>query len=239
MTPTATIDRILPQGPADTGLQTWEAMDPATLVSGAPVQRGHITHERPEDGYMTGVWDCTAFTEQMGPYPVDEVMLLLQGELFLDLPDGTTVALRARDVFVIPKGLRCQWRQPGYLHKVFMILDGPVPEAGRSAALNRVTVPDLTMPAWSGLSHRRTDFVNAAGTVHVGVEAHTAMHLPQYPVAGDMAIHVLAGALTLGDGIREHAFAPGETGYVQGGGVVSWQTAGQTRLLIWEYRRPA
>ena len=66
MRKTAKIILIDPNGP--NGLQEWEQMDYKNLVSGTPVQRGHLYHQIQEQGYMVGVWDCTAFTDQMMPY---------------------------------------------------------------------------------------------------------------------------------------------------------------------------
>ena len=52
-------------------------MDYTSLVSGESAQHGHVYHEIADQDYMVGVWDCTAFTEQMGPYSVDENLLPL------------------------------------------------------------------------------------------------------------------------------------------------------------------
>ena len=102
MTKTANILRCEPKSPG--GLEEWEPMDCASLVSGTPVQRGHLYHEIEEQGYMVGTWDCTAFTDQMMPYAVDEFMLFLEGDLTMVLPDGEEIKIRAGDAFVIPKG---------------------------------------------------------------------------------------------------------------------------------------
>ena len=51
-----------PDGPASTGLQEWEPIDPTGLQAGEPVQRGHIYHQDEAAGYMAGVWDCTPMT---------------------------------------------------------------------------------------------------------------------------------------------------------------------------------
>ena len=66
MSKTKTVIRFDVNGP--NGLEEWEQMNYDSLVSGKPVQRGHLYHEIPEQGYMVGVWDCTAFTDQMMPY---------------------------------------------------------------------------------------------------------------------------------------------------------------------------
>ena len=104
MTDNASFFKFKAEGSSNNGLKEWETMDPNNLISGNPIQRGHIYHENPNIGYMTGVWDCTEFVDQMGPYPVDEFMLFLEGELFLDIPNEKTVHIKAGDAFIIPKG---------------------------------------------------------------------------------------------------------------------------------------
>jgi uncharacterized cupin superfamily protein len=182
----------------------------------------------------------------MGPYGVDEFMLLLEGKLVMGLPDGSEITLRQGDAFVIPKGLECQWRQPGYLRKYFMILDAPVPGGAENPALPRITVPDLAadLPAvgpGAAVESSRTDFVNAAGTLSVGVRHCAAASIPALPVRESMLVHVLAGRLTLTGGAEDGAsaeFAAGETAYLRRGGVVGWRTDAGTRLLQSRYASP-
>lgn len=234
MTRTAKITRFSPEGP--NGLEVWEQMDYASLVSGEPVQRGHIYHEIESSGYMLGVWDCTAFTDRMMPYAVDEYMLFLEGDLTMVLPSGEEVEIHAGDAFIVPKGFECQWKQPGYVHKVFMILDGPVPEAD-NPSLKRITVPDLAAPPGDGtpLISTRTDFVNAAGTMSVDVQSFCEMRQPAMPVRENLLITVLEGALRLHDGEAEHSFGPGDTFYVQQGGTVGWTASAGTRVITARY----
>ena len=236
MTKTADIIRFDPNGP--NGLEEWEQMDYASLVSGEPVQRGHLYHEIEDQGYMVGVWDCTAFTDQMMPYPVDEYMLFLEGDLTMVMPDGAEVQINSGDAFIIPKGLNCQWRQNGYVHKVFMILDGPVPEA-ENPSLHRVTVSDLSAgSAGTDLISTRTDFMNAAGTMRVDVESFGAMSQPSTKVEEHLLVSVLSGQLTLNDGETDHAFAKGDTAYIHQGGTVGWTTTDGTRVVVARYAAP-
>ena len=229
MTKTATILRFHPDGPA--GLEEWETMNYADLVSGEPVQRGHLYHEIADHGYMAGVWDCTAFTDQMMPYPVDEYMFLLEGNLTMVLPNKTEIEVKEGEAFVIPKGLVCQWRQPVYVRKFFMILDGPVPDA-ENLSLQRITVPDLTGPSIeTGLSTARRDFLNAAGTMHVGVQTFSAMSQPALKVTEHRLIQVLSGKLSLFDGEETHDFVTGETAYIHQSDIVGWTTVAGTRLV--------
>ncbi|MEQ9257890.1 MAG: cupin domain-containing protein [Roseovarius sp.] len=239
MTTTAKIQRIEHDGPGGKGLEVWEPIDPAGLVSGEPVQRGHIYHEIPAEGYLMGVWDCTAFTAPMGPYGEDEFMFFLGGTLTMGMPDGSDVEIAPGDAFIIPKGLDCQWKQPGFVHKIFMILDGPVPEEGANPSLPRITVPDLGPLETSGaVIATRTDFVNAAGTMCVELQECAAAHIPHLPVPDYRILHVLEGTLTLHDGEGAHSFAKGETAYIHQNGTVGWHTTEGTRLVVARYHSP-
>jgi len=231
MTKTANILRFDPNGPG--GLEEWEQMDYATLVSGEPVQRGHLYHEVADQGYMAGVWDCTAFTDQMMPYPVDEYMLLLKGSVIMALPDGTEITIKAGEAFVIPKGFVCQWKQPELVLKYFMILDGPTPEA-ENVSLQRITVPDLAGPT-AEITTRRTDFLNAAGTMRVELVTCGATQCPPMPATGHQLISVLEGTLTLHDGEESYNFAKDETAYLHQGDSAGWTTSKGTRLMIASY----
>lgn len=233
MTKTANILRCEPKGPG--GLEEWEPMDCASLVSGTPVQRGHLYHEIEEQGYMVGTWDCTAFTDQMMPYAVDEFMLFLEGDLTMVLPDGEEIKIRAGDAFVIPKGFECQWKQTGYVHKIFMILDGAVPEAD-NLSLRRITLPDLTEPTCNGVSISRTDFLNAAGNMRVAVKAFGAVSQTQRLCTRHELITVLEGALQLHDGETLHDFGKGDTVYLHQGDLVGWKTIEGTRLIVASYQ---
>lgn len=234
------ITRFEMDGPGDTGLADWDRIDPAGLAAGEPVQRGHVYHADEAAGYLAGVWDCTAQTEKMGPYAVDEFMFLLDGELVMVLPDGSEVLIEAGQGFVIPKGLECQWKQTGYLRKFFMILDAPVPASADNPSLHRIVVPDLAQTPngiQGAVSVNRTDFMNAGGAMRVGVSHMNAVHIPERFVAENRLIHVLSGQLVLAAGDGVDTFDSGETAYVRQGGKVSWKTEAETRLLWSTYRQ--
>ena len=229
MTKTAKITRFDPNGP--NGLEVWEKMDEADLVAGDPVQRGHLYHEIEAQGYMTGVWDCTAFSTKMMPYPVDEYMYFFSGGLTMALPDGTEIPINAGDAFIIPKGFECQWIQPETVHKVFMILYGPVPEADK-ASLKRITVPDLSPMGAPEVTASRTDFLNAAGTMQVEVVTCGAVSRPARAISANELITVLDGTLSLNDGETTHEVTAGETVYLHQGGTVGWTTSAGTRMIV-------
>jgi len=223
-----------------TGLETWDPIDPDSLVSGTPVQRGWLADSDEATGYLSGVWDCTAFTDQPGPYPNDEFMLLLEGSLVMRLPDGTEVPVRAGEAFVIPKGFMCQWVQPDYVRKVFMIVDDPVADGPSNPSLGRITVPDLGLGETQGaVARSATWFENSTGRMSVAVEAHAGGNAAEGAGADHEMIHVLAGALTLSAGGEEMRVGAGETVYIRAGTRLARAHAPGTRLLVSRYRPSA
>ncbi|MEO0369856.1 MAG: cupin domain-containing protein [Pseudomonadota bacterium] len=238
---TNAVTRFHRDGPPGVGLERWEEMDASELLSGEPVQNGHTYHEIEAEGYIAGVWDCTAFVDHMGKYSVDEFMYLLEGTLIMRMPDGEEIHLKAGDAFVIPKGLECQWDQPGYIRKFFMILDGPVPEAGCNPALTRITVPDLSGGGSmaGAVVRERVDFMNAAGNMQVRHSTHTATAIPAMQIAEHQLIQVLEGALTLTSDAGEETYNAGDTAYLMQGSSPGWATKDGTRLLTSSYRSPA
>jgi uncharacterized cupin superfamily protein len=184
---------------------------------------------------MVGVWNCTAFVDKMMPYSVDEYMLFLSGDLKMIIPDGEEIKITAGDAFVIPKGLMCQWKQDGPVHKIFMILDGDVPEA-QNASLTRISVPDLAaLDASPDLISDRTDFMNPAGNMRVGVQTYGAMSQPGFGIKDNQLITVLDGTLHLNDGETTHSFTAGQTAYIHQVGTVGWTIEAGTRTITASY----
>jgi uncharacterized cupin superfamily protein len=187
---------------------------------------------------MTGVWDCTEFVEQMGPYQVDEFMLFLEGELFLDLPDGKTVHIKAGDAFIIPKGFECQWRQLGYVRKIFMIVDGDIPQA-RNPSLERITVVNLDNQQFDfDISNKDIQFLNAAGTMRVEVEQLCSLAQPPIKQIENKLVTVLEGSVVIGATEGETTFGTGETFYIKKGAEISMKTNLKTKMINVCYQTP-
>ena len=229
MTKSANILRFEPNGP--NGLDAWDQMDYDSLVLGKPLQHGYIYHEIQEQGYMVGVWNCTAFTDQMMPYSVDEYMLFLEGEVTMLLPNGNGIEIKPGDAFIIPKGFECQWQQNSFVRKVFMILDGDVPES-KNASLQRITVPDLAKPNNVDLTTSRRDFLNSSGNMSVDVQVHGSIIQMNRTSDANELITVLQGSLQLYDGEVYHAFRKGDTAYLHEGDMVDWKTELATHLIV-------
>ena len=207
MIPTDAV-RFDPQVP----LETWEAIPAAQLVSGTPLQRGHLYVDDKARGLQAGVWDCTAMTAKPGPYPVDEFMLLLEGAVEIVLPDGRVTRVAAGQSFVIPKGLVCQWRQPGYVKKIFVILETPDKPTDRPCTGLAVALPDPKAalapsagPAPDALlsgnpaQHAKEFFEDAGSRLTVGVWDTTAYHRKAIPFPRHELMCLLEGSVTITD----------------------------------------
>ncbi|MEM9146382.1 MAG: cupin domain-containing protein [Pseudomonadota bacterium] len=230
------VTRVAHSDRSGTGLVAWDPLDPALLVSGTPVQRGWLCDENTETGYMAGVWDCTAFVDQPGPYPVDEFMLLLEGSVVMALPDGAKITVEAGQAFVIPKGFRCQWTMPDYVRKVFMIVDDPVTEGAENPSLDRITVPDWTCIGAEGpVGAQNTWFLNSTGRMAVSVAQLASGRTASAAAPTHELIHVLDGSLTLSGEGGALSIGPGETGYIRAGSVLGRETTGPTSTLTATY----
>ncbi len=229
------ITRFEPNGPADTGMQEWDAIDPAGLEAGTPVQRGHVYHQDEALGYTAGVWDCTAMTGKFEPYAVHEFMFLLEGSVIMVLEDGSEITVNAGEPFVIPKGLPCQWKQPGYVRKYFMIFENPGTPAADDVASQGIILPrsagDMET-AEIGEQHNRTDFRDPSGRMNVGVWDSAPFESEIRPHPHHELVRLLEGSVTIteGDGASQ-MFKAGDTFYVPQGAVCGWKSTGSVTKL--------
>ncbi len=233
------IMRVEPHGPADTGMVEWDPIPPGSLESGEPVQRGHVYYNDENLGLMAGVWDCTAFTGKMEPYDVNEFMLLLEGSLTMILEDGSEVVINAGDAFVIPKGLVCQWKQPGYLRKFFVIFD----DASGVLADNLDTVgiilpkADGALTPVEGLEPEQfvgggipkqgmhEYYLDPTGQFLVGLWDSEPFERPAQPFNRHEMMCILEGSVTMSDGAgNEQVFKAGDTAYVPKGAPYVWKS---------------
>jgi uncharacterized cupin superfamily protein len=228
------VNRIENNGPNGAGLTLWPAMNPDDLVSGNPVQHGHLYDEDEPTDYSVGVWDCTAFVDKPASYPVDEFMLLLDGHVDMIMPDDTKITVNAGEAFIIPKGLKCQWVMPGTVRKIFMILDGDTPGDADNSTLHRITVPplDAITPTPSGaLSTRVTHFVNHDDRMRVCTDTYAEKQQGPAPQIGRHLIHVMQGSVTFADQ-PNGSFVQGDSFYLLPGNDLAWAIAANTRLLV-------
>ncbi len=239
------IIKFEPHGPEDSGLVVWDPIDPEEIISGTPVQRGHIYHEVADAGYMAGVWDCTAMTLKFSPYPVHEFMCLLEGSVTLVLEDGKQVTVNAGESFVIPKGLPCQWVQPGYVRKFFLIFEDPSAAPAGDVSEQGVILPDpagplspMDIPDASVYINAQPELTNhtffddPSGQMHVGIWATTASDRNPVTFPRNELMCLLDGSVTLtgSDGLA-HTIKAGEAVYVSKGTEIRWQNADPVRKI--------
>lgn len=80
----------------------------------------HAFFTRPEAKLRAGIWRSEAYTERYDDYPVDEFMIVLEGEVTLQ-GDGFNDTFRKGDAFLVPKGFRGIWHQPTAMLKFYVI----------------------------------------------------------------------------------------------------------------------
>ncbi len=235
------IQKLEPFGPGGsataTGLAVWPEIPPAGLAAGKPVHRGHYYLEDKARGLTAGVWDCTAMTEKFGPYPVNEYMIVLEGEVTIIEKDRRTT-IKAGENFIIPKGLPCQWHQDGYMRKFFVIFDDPSgmvpadpaalsvlrPDPRADLAPSAGPAPELLL---SGTPQQRDKryYADLTGQWTVGVWSSTPYHRKTIPFPRHELMHILEGEVTITeDGQPPRTFKAGDTFVVPMGTPCDWKS---------------
>jgi len=52
------------------------------------------------------VWEATRYRERIDGYPIDELMLILEGSVIITDADGVKETFSPGDAFVMPKGVQ-------------------------------------------------------------------------------------------------------------------------------------
>lgn len=241
-------DRVVklnPHAPSGEGLQTWEEISPDDLVSGTPVQRGVMVHDR--DGLQVGTWDCTAMTTKMAPYPVHEFMLLLDGDLTIIDEAGQEETIFAGQPFFLPKGFTCTWRQPGYLRKFFLILDcddyalesdpsrlhvaRPEPY-GPPDGLTKIELNAADFSTETPVQRQHLVYESADGKVQVGTWDATAYERPITPSKRNEIMCILEGSVTMTSPQGEQTFHAGDSFFLPLGAPNGWRSEGYVRKFF-------
>ena len=234
-------------GDPETGLQDWEPIPAESVISGSPHQRGHTCFTTAANQWTAGVWDCTAYTSQFEPYPVNEFMVLLEGSLDLVCEDGSAQTFRAGDGFVIPKGAMLQWRQPEYVRKFWVIhddADSP-PASARLTAL--LADPNAGLPPVTGLEQapfigdipqmgQLNLYQDPTGKFLAGIwECSPIQHVP-ITIERSELMHILTGSgtITNADGVV-FEFKAGDTFLVPIGMGYQWQNHEFVKKLFCSY----
>ena len=120
---TQTPIRFLPGGDPVTGMAASDMVAAKDFTTDDHTETIHVFHADEKAGITAGVWTCAPCREEFDAYPVDEMMQILDGELVLTSPDGTSETYRAGDTFYMAKGTPIIWEIKKTLHKYFMITE--------------------------------------------------------------------------------------------------------------------
>ncbi len=238
--------RLEPHGPAGTGLEKME-LDAADFQSELPEQHLHIYYADEELGLNIGVWHTTDMQENFGPYPGDEFMCLLEGQVSMVDGDEHETIVRAGQTFCIRNAIPTSWKQVGSLRKFFMtyaapnaptpdiasadggvmILDPAILEAGLT---KMETTDPFVIKGDAPVQHDSLMFTNDAGNMFVGMWDSTAFESEIREFPCHEFVHLLEGEVTIteGDGTA-HMFKAGDAFFVPMGTVCGWKTTGYVK----------
>lgn len=94
------------------------ALDPAWVRSGEIQEFHKVLFASPDNKFIVQVWENrTALELSLESYPVDEFITLIEGEVEVVDHAGNVSRFKAGDSFLLVKGFKGIWRQPGYLRK--------------------------------------------------------------------------------------------------------------------------
>lgn len=217
-------------GPNNLGLSVIdESEDDLPLMPGSSVrvQRGD-TYFTDETGKFTaGIWECTPCQTALGPYPVNEFMILLVGSVILIDEKGNEMTFQAGEAFVIPKGMVVSWKQTEVVRKFYaMTLD----ENMANGPLGTLIPHRINVPKEGGLFNIELykdpskQFTVGITTIIANAAIEGAIPFPRHEL-----LHVIDGQIIVTVGDVAHTFATGDTFLVPKGARCKW--GADTELL--------
>ena len=208
-----------PEGFGDTP----DELEATSFSSAVPLQHSHSVYEDDDIGLYVGVWDTDAMVEAGGPYACDEFMWLIEGECHIkNNTTGETEVVKAGTPFVIPKGYDCQWQQPGYLRKYYVISEHPGEAIPAAPVHEGIVVPQ-----------ENSSYQDPTGRFYSGMrtlDAHVS-ELHAYP-HNEFAC-IKSGSITLTDEHgSSHEFVAGDAYFIPQGVVCSVAVEASASMYI-------
>ena len=238
--------RLEPNGPADTGLEEMQ-LDPADFQSELPRQQVHVYFEDEALGLSVGVWTTTSMQEAFGPYPGDEFMWVLEGQVSMVDADENATLIRQGETFCIRNAIPISWKQDGFLRKFYMTYADPkattaeiasaeggvrVLDAGRLEAemAKMDTTEPLVIVGDNPVQNDHIVFTNDAENMLVGMWDSTAFDSEMKPFPWHEMVQLLVGEVTIteADG-KAHIFKAGDAFFIPMGTVCKWETEGYVK----------
>ena len=240
------IVRLQAEGPDGVGLEKME-LDPEDFQSEPPEQYIHVYYEDEELGLSVGVWTTTSMQEAFGPYPGDEFMWVLEGQVAMIDADGNATPVRQGETFCIRNAIPISWKQVGFLRKFFMTYANPdveVPtldsadggvivldqDSLEAAMMPMETTEPLVIVGQKPLQHAHVLFTNDAGNYFVGMWDSTAFDSELRPFPWHEMVQLREGEIeiTEADGAC-HRFSAGDAFFIPKGTVCRWRTEGYVK----------
>ena len=231
------IIRLEPFGPAKTGMQKMH-LKPEEFQSKIPVQHIHVYYEDETLGLSVGVWDTTSMQEVFGPYPGNEFMWVLEGQVSMIDGDDNATVIKKGQTFCVRNAIPVSWKQEGFLRKFYMTYADPkaaMPEITSAeggivildAAKNMGKLDSTEPLVVNGeipLQHEHIFFTNDAKNMLVGMWDSGALDSEMRPFPWYEFVQMLEGAVTITeeDG-TPHIFKAGDAFFVPKGTVCSWK----------------
>jgi uncharacterized cupin superfamily protein len=228
---------------ANAPLSPWEDFPEGEIVSGTSKHSGITLFEDKARGLTAGVWEQGANESRWIDYPMNEFMTVLEGEVVI-VEEDRTVSIKAGESFIIPKGLRCRWTQPGHVRKFFVIFEdasglvnkGPLRTIKIDPA---VKLEPSTPPAAAMLlspvptQHAHDYFSDATGQLNIGVWDTTGYHRKLIDFPRHELMCLLEGSVEFEDdkGVKQR-FTAGDTFFVPMGTPNSWKSEGYLRKIF-------
>ena len=226
--------------------ETPDKLQAEDFSSEVPVQHTHSNFEDDEIGLYVGLWDTEAMVEVGGPYACDEFMWLIEGECQIrNNRTGEIETVKAGTPFVIPRGYDCQWHQPGYLRKFYVISEHPGEEIPAMPTHDGIVIPkadavltevaeDESFAITSGARPRQNVcYKDTTDRVFSGTWASEAFASRQRPFPYNKFAYVQDGSITLTDveGVTQ-AFNAGDAFFIPEGVECDATVTDSVRLYI-------
>ena len=234
------VTRLEADGPEGIDLEKMQ-LDQADFQSPLPEQFGHVYYEDDELGLTVGVWTTTSMQEAFGPYPGDEFMAILEGQVSMVDADGGETLVKAGETFCIRNAIPVSWKQVGFLRKFYMTYSNPraalaeiasaeggvkiLDPATLAAGMEKMeTTEPFVIVGDKPVQHDSLLFTNDAGNLYIGMWDSTAFDSEMRPFPCHEMVQLLEGELliTEADGSSQQ-FVAGDAFFIPKGTVCKWQ----------------
>ncbi len=240
--------RLNARGPEDKGLEQLK-LDPADFQSELPEQNWHIYFEDEAAGLYVGVWTTTDMQEVFGPYPGNEFMALLEGNVALVDKDGNETIIKQGETFCVRNGIPISWKQVGFARKFFVIFAPPESEnvtLETSDGGIKILRPDELSTALEPLEttdpfqisgdlpvqNDANAFNDDSGRMICGMWQSSEFESDMAPFPAHELVQLLEGKITISQPDAEpQTFSGGDVFFIPKGTICSWKVTEPVKKL--------